>query len=78
MSDEITIIGAGGLGREVLATLEAAEGFLVEQGCRADPVGGLPVRDEPKLGSVATRFVIAFSTLRLLSARVLWSVKGQC
>jgi sugar O-acyltransferase (sialic acid O-acetyltransferase NeuD family) len=63
MSGPITIVGAGGLGREVLAALVAAgdevAGFLVEQGFAAGPVAGLPVRDDAESWSRAARVVVA-------------------
>jgi sugar O-acyltransferase (sialic acid O-acetyltransferase NeuD family) len=59
------IIGAGGLGREVLATLrltgEAVAGFLVEPGYASLPVQGLPVLDDPDAWRPGPdrRFVVA-------------------
>lgn len=46
----VVILGAGALGREVLAVLEASgtsvAGFLVEPGYAASPVRGIPVADD--------------------------------
>jgi sugar O-acyltransferase (sialic acid O-acetyltransferase NeuD family) len=59
------IVGAGGLGREVLATLclagETVAGFLVEPGHASAPVQGLPVLADPDawLPGSDRRFVIA-------------------
>jgi nucleoside-diphosphate-sugar epimerase len=61
----VVIVGAGALGREVLATLRAAgqevTGFLVEPGYPTTPVHQVPVRDDPAAWTAArgTRFLVA-------------------
>ncbi|MDQ0141599.1 NeuD/PglB/VioB family sugar acetyltransferase [Cupriavidus necator] len=61
----IVIFGAGGLGREVLATLQLTglkvEAFVVEPGYAAEPIRGVPVFDdiEPWLARGDTSFVLA-------------------
>lgn len=61
----VWIIGAGGLGREVLATLrlagEPVAGFLVEPGYASMSVHGLPVLADPEawLPRPGRRFIIA-------------------
>ncbi|MBB3012257.1 NeuD/PglB/VioB family sugar acetyltransferase [Cupriavidus alkaliphilus] len=61
----IVIFGAGGLGREVLATLQLTGhnviAFVVEPGYAAQPIRGVPVFDniEPWLAREDVSFVIA-------------------
>jgi len=61
----VVIVGAGALGREVLATLRAAgqevTGFLVEPGYPTTPVHQVPVRDDPAAWTAerGTRFLVA-------------------
>jgi sugar O-acyltransferase (sialic acid O-acetyltransferase NeuD family) len=67
----VLIIGAGGLGREVLATLrlagEAVAGFLVEPGYASPPVHGVPVLAEADawLPGPDRRFVVAVGQERV-------------
>lgn len=61
----VVIVGAGALGREVLAALRAAgqdvAAFLVEKGHPTVPLHGVSVRDDPAAweGGDETRFVVA-------------------
>lgn len=59
----ISIVGAGGLGREVAWALEAAgqpiAGFLVEAGFADGWCAGLPVRSDPAAWAAAGRLVLA-------------------
>jgi sugar O-acyltransferase (sialic acid O-acetyltransferase NeuD family) len=61
----VVILGAGALGREVLAVFEASgtsvAGFLVERGYATSPVQGIPVADDLEAWSSdpETRFLIA-------------------
>ncbi|WP_434033475.1 NeuD/PglB/VioB family sugar acetyltransferase [Cupriavidus sp. a3] len=61
----IVIFGAGGLGREVLATLtltgHKVRAFVVEPGYAAEPIHGVPVFDdiEPWLAESDVSFVLA-------------------
>lgn len=63
MSRPFTIIGAGGLGREVLAALQAAgehvSGFLVESGHATGIVAGLPVTDAAGAWQCSGSLVVA-------------------
>jgi sugar O-acyltransferase (sialic acid O-acetyltransferase NeuD family) len=67
----ILIVGAGGLGREVLAVFEACRrpvaGFLVDPGHRGQPVHGVPVRDDAEIWQQRgdTQFVIAIGDGRI-------------
>lgn len=66
----IVILGAGGLGREVLAALNAAgeeiAGFGVEHGYGVGAVNGVPVRDDlwAYVAERRNRFVIAIGDRR--------------
>jgi sugar O-acyltransferase (sialic acid O-acetyltransferase NeuD family) len=64
----ITIIGAGGLGREVHAALLAAgekvAGFVVEPGYGSGTLAGLPVTDDAAAWRAPGRFVIAVGNER--------------
>jgi sugar O-acyltransferase (sialic acid O-acetyltransferase NeuD family) len=72
----IIIVGAGALGREVLATLRAAgqevASFLVEPGYSTASVHEVPVRDEPEAWAVetGTSFLIAVGDGRARSRLV--------
>ncbi len=59
----ITIVGAGGLGREIHAALLAAgervAGFLVSPGYGSGTLAGLPVSDDEAAWRAPGRFVIA-------------------
>src|SRR5688572_26621455 len=63
MAESITIVGAGGLAREVFAALEASGervgGFIVERGHALGQVAGLLVRDDPESWAAGGLFVIA-------------------
>ncbi len=67
----ILIVGAGGLGREVLAVLEARRqpvaGFLVDPGQRTQPVHGIPVWDDAAIWQqrTDTQFAIAIGDGRI-------------
>lgn len=80
----IVIIGAGGLGREVLAALDAmgktVAGFLVEPGHAVGPVNGIPVKSD--LASWhetdGVRFVIAVGDGRSRSRLAARLAAGRC
>lgn len=63
MPGPVMIVGAGGLGREVLASLRAAGKepgcFLVEPGYATHSVAGLPVRDDAEAWASAGSLVVA-------------------
>lgn len=71
MTEQITIIGAGGLGREVLAALTGAgqrvSGFVVDSGYPVEPVAGLHVRDDSEAWSGLGPFVVAIGNARARS-----------
>jgi sugar O-acyltransferase (sialic acid O-acetyltransferase NeuD family) len=77
----ILIVGAGGLGREVLAVFEARRqpvaGFLVDAGHRTQPVHGIPVWDDTAIWQQRgdTQFVIAIGDGRI-RARLAQTLDG--
>lgn len=78
----IVIFGAGGLGREVLATLQVTghqvSAFLVEPGYVAQPIRGVPVFDdiEPWLARTDVSFVLAVGDC-LARARIARKLHGK-
>jgi sugar O-acyltransferase (sialic acid O-acetyltransferase NeuD family) len=71
MMEKITIIGAGGLGREVLAALSDSDvsvsGFLVDPGYPVGTIAGLRVRDDTEAWSGVGPFVVAIGDVRARS-----------
>ncbi len=71
MAGQITIIGAGGLCREVLAALDASgervSGFVVDLGYPLGTIAGLRVRDDPEAWSAVGPFVVAIGNARARS-----------
>jgi sugar O-acyltransferase (sialic acid O-acetyltransferase NeuD family) len=80
----IVILGAGGLGREVLAALGAAReeiaGFFVEPGYCVDAVNSVPVRDDlwAYVAERRNRFVIAIGDSRIRMRLASLLEAGRC
>jgi sugar O-acyltransferase (sialic acid O-acetyltransferase NeuD family) len=71
MTGQITIVGAGGVGREVLAALdgcgERVSCFVVDPGYPVGTIAGLRVRDDPEAWSAVGPFVVAIGNARARS-----------
>jgi sugar O-acyltransferase (sialic acid O-acetyltransferase NeuD family) len=68
MAEQFTVVGAGGLGREVVAAVHASGKrigyFVVEPGYPLQPIADLPVRDDAEAWSAAGPFVVAIGKSR--------------
>ncbi len=77
----LLIAGAGGLGREVLAALNAlgkeVGGFLVEDGYSTGDVAGLPVYSDPRMWAEASEIAVAIGDLQIRK-RLAGRLTGRC